>query len=361
MVRKVGGFTFQELNLAMDDILHTSAVGPDLSYDFITRPAYQFALCTADTEFLRLTLREALNLGIDQASLVHAMQNHDELTYELVHFAARHRDDHYTLGGVDYTGGELAEHVREVMRQKLTGDAAPYNSTFVQNGIACTTASVIAASLGITDLAEITDADARRIANAHLLLCMYNAWQPGVFALSGWDLVGALPLDRSKVRSLISGGDTRWIERGAYDLLGSQPDAKRSASGMPTATALYGPLPDQLASQTSFASRLAGILKIRKRHGIATGTLLDVPEVAVKSMLVLVNRLESGVVQITALNFSAEKVTGRVQSEHIPAGRVIDLTTRRKVDSVDDLGGFSVELPAFGGLAMVVKEPAPES
>ena len=154
MVRKVGGFTFQELNLAIDDIKDTSAVGPDLSYDFVTRPAYQFAMCTADTEFLRLTLREALALGVDQASLVHALQNHDELTYELVHFAARHRDDLYTLGGVEYTGVTLAEHVRETMRQVLTGDAAPYNAVFVQNGIACTTASVIAASLGISDLAD---------------------------------------------------------------------------------------------------------------------------------------------------------------------------------------------------------------
>ncbi len=50
-----------------------------------------------------------------------------------------------------------------------------------------------------------------------------------------------------------------------------------------------------------------------------------------------------------------DKITGRVQSEHIPAGRVTDLATRRKVDDVDALGGFTVELPAFGGLAMVVR------
>ncbi len=295
-------------------------------------------------------------LGVDQASLVHALQNHDELTYELVHFA-RHREDTYSLGGVDYTGAELAEQVRETMRRLLTGAAAPYNAVFVQNGIACTTASIIAASLGITDLDSITDADVRRISNAHLLLCMYNAWQPGVFALSGWDLVGALPLDRSEVKALVATGDTRWIERGSYDLLGAAPDASKSSSGMPRAVALYGSLPDQLASPTSFASRLAAILKIRKRHGIATGTLLDVPEVAVKSMLVLVNRLAVGAGQVTVLNFGPNKITGRVQSDQIPAGRVFDLTTRRKVDDVDDLGGFTVDLPAFGGLAMVVKEP----
>ena len=355
MVRKVGGFTFQELNLSMDAIVHTSAVGPDLSYDFVTRPAYQFAVATADTEFLRLTLREAQKVGIDQASLVHALQNHDELTYELVHFAGPHRDDTYTLGGGETTGGELAEYVRETMRLKLTGEAGPYNALFVQNGIACTTASVIAASLGIRELDAITEADVRRIMNAHLLLCMYNAWQPGVFALSGWDLVGALPVDRAKVADLIGTGDTRWIERGAYDLMGDAPEAKRSASGMPVARALYGPLPEQLESPTSFASRLGEILKLRKRSGIATATLVDVPEVPWPSMLVLVNKLESGQVQITALNFGPEKITGRVQSEHIPAGRVTDLATRRKVDDVDALGGFTVELPGFGGLAMVVR------
>ncbi|MGB7963242.1 MAG: maltose alpha-D-glucosyltransferase [Propionicimonas sp.] len=357
MVRKVGGFTFQELNLAIDDIRNTSAVGPDLSYDFVTRPAYQFALCTGDTEFLRLTLREGLGLGIDQASLVHALQNHDELTYELVHFAARHTNDVYSFGGHQYTGAELAEQVRQTMREKLTGAAGPYNALFVQNGIACTSASLIAATLGITDLSSITDADARRIADAHLLLCMFNAWQPGVFALSGWDLVGALPLDRAAVSELISGGDTRWIERGAYDLLGGESAPTHSSSGMPLATALYGSLPDQLAAPASFVSKLAALLAVRKQNGIASGALLDVPDVPVRSMLVLVNRLESGTVQITALNFAPVEITGRVHSPHLPSGTVIDLGSGRTLDTVDDRGGFTVTLPAFGGLAMIVDSP----
>lgn len=356
LVRKVGGFTFQELNLAIDDIQRTGAVGPDLSYDFITRPAAQVALCTSDTEFLRLVLREALDLGVDQASLVHALQNHDELTYELVHFAAAHRDDVYTLGGVDYTGKELAQHIRQTMRDRLTGDAAPYNAVFTQNGIASTTASIVTATLGITDLDTISDADVRRITNAHLLLCMYNAWQPGVFALSGWDLVGALPLEREQVKSLISSGDTRWIERGAYDVLGAAPDAKKSSAGMPRARALYGSVSDQLKRDTSFSSRLSQILRVRKRNGLASAKLIGIPEVGKKSLLVLVNELEIGAIQVTALNFGAEKIDARVQSELLPPGRVFDLSTRRKVGTVDDLGGFNVELPAFGGVAMIIRD-----
>ncbi|MGA4508403.1 maltose alpha-D-glucosyltransferase [Propionibacteriaceae bacterium G1746] len=355
LVRKVGGFTFQELNLAIDDIQRTGAVGPDLSYDFITRPAAQVAMCTGDTEFLRLVMREAMDIGIDQAALVHALQNHDELTYELVHFAAAHRDDVYELGGVEYTGIALAEHIREVMRDRLTGESAPYNAVFTTNGIASTTASIVAASIGITNLDDITDATARKIQAAHLLLCKFNAWQPGVFALSGWDLVGALPLPREEVRALISGGDTRWIERGAYDLLGTAPTAKKSAAGLPRARSLYGPVPEQLTRDTSFASRLAEVIRVRKKSRIDSATLVDVPVVGHKSVMAMVNELETGSTQITVLNFSGEKIETRIQSEKLPVGRVFDLSTRRRVAVVDELGGFSLELPAFGGVALVIR------
>ncbi|WP_203566482.1 maltose alpha-D-glucosyltransferase [Aestuariimicrobium ganziense] len=360
MVRKVGGFTFQELNLAVDDIRDTGSTGPDLSYDFITRPAYQLALATGETEFLRLTLREAMKFGIDQASLVHALQNHDELTYELVHFE-RHGNETFEFGGEQVTGRDLAEQVRQTLRDRITGKAAPYNLKFVENGIASTTTSVVTASLGISDHDAITDDDVERIKSAHLLLASYNAWQPGIFALSGWDLVGALTLPRDKVSALIRDGDTRWINRGAYDLLGARPDATQSASGLPMARALYGSLPEQLDDQNSFARRLSAMLDVRKRHGLATGALLDVPDVSHPAMLVMVNRLAIGAVQVSVFNFSEESISGRVQSSHIPAGRVVNLATRRRLGEVDDLGGFNVNLPAFGALALLVKEPVGES
>ncbi|MET0967206.1 MAG: maltose alpha-D-glucosyltransferase, partial [Nakamurella sp.] len=280
MVRKVGGFTFQELNLTIDDIKATGEVGPDLSYDFITRPGYQHALVTQDTEFLRLTLREAMAAGVDQASLVHAMQNHDELTYELVHFATKHKDDIYQLAGESMIGLDLAETVRQTLRDKLTGPDTPYNLIFTTNGIACTTATVIAAALRIADPALATDEQVDQIKQMHLLLAMYNALQPGVFALSGWDLCGMVTIDRSLVAQLIVGGDTRWIHRSAHDLMGVNPTATVSAAGMPKARSLYGTLPEQLADPTSFARELSRILTVRKYYGIASGTLLDVPEVS---------------------------------------------------------------------------------
>lgn len=365
MVRKVGGFTFQELNLTIEDIRDTGAVGADLSYDFIGRPGYHHALATGQTEFLRLALTASLELGVAPVQLVHGLQNHDELTYELVHWATRHRDDRFRFRGREITGGELAETVRADLTDALTG-AADYNRVFTQNGIACTTTSLIAATRGIGRLADIADADIPAIREAHLLLCAYNAWQPGVFALSGWDLVGMLTVPAGEVADLIAAGDTRWIERGAHDLLDVAPAATRSAAGMPRGRALYGPLPAQLADPESFASRLAGILDIRRRHGIATASQVDIPEVAHAGMLVLVHRLDEGdpqaeaPMQATVLNFSAEPTEGTVRSEQlVPGSEVVDAATGEALGRVDDLQSFAVSLPAYGALFLVLTPPEP--
>ncbi|UTT69801.1 maltose alpha-D-glucosyltransferase [Arthrobacter sp. DNA4] len=363
MIRKVGGFSFQELNLTIDDIKATSEAGPDLSYDFITRPAYHYSLVTADTEFLRLTLRLSMEIGVDQASLVHALQNHDELTYELLHFAAGHRDEMFELNGEELTGAQLAENVQQTLRDRLTGENAPYNAVFTTNGIACTTVSFIMAALGIKDPATVTPEQEAQIRDVHLLLAMYNALQPGVFALSGWDLTGIMALDRSSVRELTSQGDTRWINRGAHDLMGTSPDATNSSAGMPRARSLYGSLPDQLQDQDSFARRLQRILAVREENGIATGTLLDVPEVSNRAALVLVNRLKDGALQVTALNFSGQDIAGSIQSNELPSGaNVQDLFSGETVGQVDDLHSFFLELPAYGGTALLLTEaPEPEA
>lgn len=366
MVRKLGGFTFQELNLTIDDIRTTAEAGADLSYDFVNRPAYHHALATGDTEFLRLTLRTSLELGVEPASLVHALQNHDELTYELVHWATGHRDDLYTYRGAEITGGELAESVRRDLCAHLTGSDAPYNLIFTTNGIACTTATVIAATLGVTDLDELTAADTPRIMRVHLLLAMFNALQPGVFALSGWDLGGMLTLPPADVADLLEHGDTRWVHRAAHDLMGVNPEATRSASGMPRGRSLYGPIPEQLDDESSFLRQLQAILAVRRRYGVAVGEQVDVPDVSHRGMLVLVHRLapdELGAqrMHLTVLNFSAEHLTGTVRSEHLPpGGAVSDMFNDQPLGTVDDLHSFSVDLEPHQGHSLLVQWPVAE-
>ena len=52
------------------------------------------------------------------------------------------------------------------------------------------------------------------------------------------------------------------------------------------------------------------------------------PDVSNKAELVMVHELRDGTLQITALNFSAEPITGTVRSEHLPGGaRLTDMFT----------------------------------
>lgn len=355
LVRKAGSFTFQELNLTVDDIAAMSNGGADLSYDFITRPAYHVALATGNTEFLRLMLREMAQAGVDPAGLVHALQNHDELTLELVHFWTLHKDDRYILGGRELSGAELREQIRATMYERLAGPNAPYNLRFVTNGVACTTASMAAAALGIRDLAQIDDTQAAAIQRAHLLLAMYNALQPGVFALSGWDLVGALTLPAESVAAAMADGDTRWIHRGAYDLMGVNSAATHSQAGLPKARALYGSLPEQLRTPGSFANQLRHLLDVRRRYRIYESRQIAVPDVRSPGLLVMVHELPEGLgLEITALNFATQPV-----EEVITLPAAANLAVREALRDVgegafDEHGRFLIQLQGHEGKAYLV-------
>ena len=356
MVRKLDGFTFEELALPLDVMREMSRGGPDLSYDFVTRPAYDHALLTGDAEFLRLVFRLMREYDIDPGRLIHALQNHDELTMGISHFMA-HADDTFPFRGGRLTGSELRELVRREMYGRLIGERAPYNLKFGE-GVASTTATVVTAALGIRDVSALKPEDVEKIKRLHLLLAFYNAMQPGVFALSGWDLVGALTLPASSVRERLADGDTRWINRGSYDLLGTNPEAVLSAAGLPRAVSLYGSLPDQLKSSDSFASQLARLLKARADLRLYAARLADVPDVQARGFFVLVHELPGRAgIEITAINFADravdESVPIRGAAADSKAIDVLDLQAP-SLDLEPD-GRLRLRLDAFQGKALLVK------
>jgi trehalose synthase len=204
---------------------------------------------------------------------------------------------------------------------------------------------VAAAGVGVRDLDAVTDEQVEQIRRAHLLLAAYNALQPGVFALSGWDLAGILTLDPASVSDLMADADTRWINRGAHDLLGRDPSATRSSSGLPRGRSLYGSLPDQLVDPDSFVSRLRSMLALRARHAIAEAALVEVPDVDAAGVLALVLRLLDGTVVVTVINFSAETCETTVRSEHFAAGvETVDLGTDEAQGVVDPVHGLRLTL-----------------
>ena len=357
MVRKVGGFTFQELNLTIDDIKSSSERGADLSYDFVNRPAYHHAMATGDTEFVRLTLKLAGSMGVEPVALVHALQNHDEMTYELVHFETLHAEDRFTFRGQELSGHELAVTVRQELLDQLTGDDAPVQPDVHPERHRLHDRDDHRGLAGLPRHPEATDEEVEQIRRAHLLLAMFNALQPGVFALSGWDLVGALTLDQKQVGWLLGDGDTRWIHRCAYDLMDFRPDATSRSPGCPRHRPLRLAARAARRTRDSFARRLGKVLAVRKRYGIATAKLLDVPQVSNKAMLVMVHEL-SDAEQVTVLNFSAQPIWGSVISERLVPGSVlVDMFTDEEIGQVDDLHSFAVGLGPHEGLSLLVLCP----
>lgn len=349
LIRKAGGYSFQELNLTLGDLAAMANGGADLSYDFVTRPAYHHALVTGDAGFLRLMHELMGGYDIRPNTLIHALQNHDELTLELVHFWTEHAHARFDMADRSYTGLELRERVRMQMFTALMDENAPYNLRSTTNGISSTTLSIITATLGIRDITNLTDAQIAQIKQLHLLLVIYNAFQPGVFALSGWDLVGALTVPHEEVAHLMADGDTRWINRGGYDLLG-----KGGNADLPLAPALYGALPAQLQDPESFASQLKDLLTVRQQYRIFESEQIAV--LGEDGLLVMVHTLPDTLgTQITALNFGTEPCRQEITLPISLSGNLIDLRTKEVLDDLEDETALTIDLFAHSAQILLIR------
>lgn len=356
LTRKLGGFSFQELNLCFEDIKKFSAQGPDMSYDFITRPAYCHALLTGDASFLRLCLNLMRKYEINPGSLIHSMQVHDELTYELVHFAD-HGNDMFPFHGKEISGKDLRDLIINQMKDKAAGKNAPYNM-LSGNGLCATFASICTAAFGINDPYNMTKEETELVKKGHFLLAFYNAMQPGVMSVSGWDIVGALPLPLSSIKGLVADEDYRWIIRGAYDLLGENPQAKSAlSSGLPKAACVYGPVPEQLNDPGSFASRLKSIMTVRKKYKIDISKQIAVPDVKNDGVVIMVHRLPDGAgIEITAINFGRTSAAETVKMKELCDTEVTDIMNEKIFTKVSGDGSFTFKMEPLEAKAFLFKK-----
>jgi trehalose synthase len=303
MIRKLGGYSFQELNLPLDELKEFTRWGADLSYDFFTRPAYLHAVATGDAGPLRLILRVIQEEGLDLGLFVHALQNHDELMFDLNHLRA-HGDKEFWLDERWTAGRLIYDRMYEAARASVNGNGSRPIHEFSNLGFCATLASFAAAALQVAEPEHMCPAEKALVQRLHFLAATFNAMQPGVFAISGWDLVGALSVPPQRLGEWLEDGDGRWMNRGAFDLMGANPTAASSRTGLPRAVALYGPLPAQLGDPDSFVSRLRGMLQARRACGIAHATLDAIPEVRTPGLLVMVFQEAAGPGRlVTALNF----------------------------------------------------------
>jgi trehalose synthase len=291
--------------------------------------------------------------------VIHDMQNHDEITYQLIDLGSR---TNIQFDGQTVNGAQLKEQILQQMRS--TVGAVPYNKLYrpVQDGIATTFAGFIAAAFKI-DPYQATQDQVGMIRQAHLLVAFANAMIPGVFGISAWDIVGALPVSADSVSQFTTGGDWRWINRGAVDLLNVNPSATKSAVlGVPKAMTLYGSLPDQLASPSSFASQIQKMLAARKQFQIADATENSVPPTGNPAVCVITMTLTNGDLAVTALNYGHNTANVQVDLTQIPPGiPASSIVGNMSLDIISNAAGtvssdghLSVDLDALSGKTIVV-------
>jgi hypothetical protein len=90
-----------------------------------------------------------------------------------------------------------------------------------------------------------------------------------------------------------------------------------------------------MGNTKSFAMQLRKILSVRRDTNIQSGELIDVPVTNQPGLMILVHRLkESGMTQITAINFSRN-----------PAQQALDMPQFRQTTAIDLMTGLAEKKP----------------
>ena len=358
--RKMGGWTFQEVGQPLPIMKEAMKLGPDMTIDFITRTGLIHAVASGDARLLNLKLRQMLEAEISPVSLIHCLQTHDSFGYSVPN-SKDELNRKYKYGTETLTGAEISDQVLQDMKNA---------KQYIRGGKTnmCTTYSgLLASRFGIDDLNNISKKEKIKIKDGLILASMYCAMQPGIIMITGWDLVGALPLPISdkSIQKELKQGDYRWLNRGAYDLAGFNKDATESAEGITKAKALFGPITEQLKDPNSYACILKHILDVREKYHIPLSEMVDIPETGNSAVSVIVNKLsDKKGYQITALNFGDKTVEIAIDLNEVKGidisqlngNAIIDILNDNKSDSIiTPKGIINITLTPINAKALLIK------
>jgi maltose alpha-D-glucosyltransferase/alpha-amylase len=329
--RKMGGFSFSELALPYDDTANFKGFGADMYYDFFTRPAASHALIDGNPDFLKLCIELVTDTyGIETREMVHALQNHDAIIYELNHYA-KFTDEVFTLGEEEVTGGFIYDKILGEMQTAMD----PYDYIMYDNNYVYSTfVGFVAAVSDVKDPWSIVKGseDYDRVFKGMQVLTVFNSMIPGIFMASAWDMVGSLPLKVEQVEDLIVDGDFRWLFRGAYDMMGVADGKNTSAAGLTEPETLFGTLPEQLEDDNSYVRFLQKLLKQRLAYGIQDAVQVGVDTqgstLRLSHAIVSADAKEGVFMEITDCNFAME-ATEVVQIDSVAA--LIDSTNQVRI------------------------------
>lgn len=318
------------------------------------------ALAFQEAGILRLVTRQMMKEGLEPNRLIHALQNHDEFNMSF-NFMKLTPEQMYNYKGAQIPGNVLAQKIMQANIDFYTSNTFQYN-TRNDSGVCSTILGMAAAALKIEDLFQMSQAQKEQLKKAHLLVSFYNAMQPGVFAISGWDLLGALPLSKKAAGPLIaSDGDNRWFNRGAYDLLNQNPDVTDSITGIPRAQTLYPPLFIQLSDPTSYVSQLKTLLAAREKYDVTHAKIIAIPDVSPQLYVAIYQLPHSEDLLMVALNFGQTKHGETISSKEFIGKYALDMVTGKSEQKNQGAKGFNLLLDPLQAQAIVFSANPPKT
>lgn len=329
LIRKAGGWSYEENDVTLDILQNNLKFGPELSYDFNTRAGYVNALLSGDTSLMKLELELLIDYKIDLRRLIHSLQNHDDV-YTINKHINLNPNTEFNFKGTTYTGRQITDYIFNLTKVK----AKEYDlQLFDGSGIATTFASICLGRLGISRQSTLSKDQLENVKKLMLLISVYNAYLPGIFQISAWDLMGALQLEKDDpdIQNFTKGFDYRWLDRGAYDLTGNST-LNKSVKGVPKCKALFGDLRSQLNVSDSFVSQLQRLLKLRIDLDIPSSIFLGTLP-STNSTIVFVNRNSYADFIMVILNFGEnEQVLNiPIEVELMPTKEIIDVQTEEVI------------------------------
>ena len=128
-----------------------------------------------------------------------------------------------------------------------------------------------APALGVQDPYNATPEQVALIQRGHLLVAHANAMIPGVFALSAWDLVGALPVPLDSIPNESDRGRRLALDQSRWCGPARTPTPRRRSRQVRAAEgegALRRRCPSSSQTPNSFASQIKQMLAARKQYRI---------------------------------------------------------------------------------------------
>jgi len=281
MMRKFGGYSYEENCCQIESLKSSEELGPELSYDFLTRTGFINALATGDADYLFFQQNLIKQHNINTNRLIHGLQNHDNLTYETVDLN-NNLDKKFVYKNQELYGREIKNLLISNIEDFCAKHKLAFNIGF--GGILAHFSELLAARLNIdlkskikSDRLVLSDDERAEIKQLMLLAAFYNMMQPGVFQVSAWDLVGAVHRSSPKTQEYLSDGDLRWLCRSGVELLKSvnNHEDAHTENGIAKCYSVFESIEQQLLDKESFINSLIGLLKIRESSNISNAEAIE--------------------------------------------------------------------------------------